>query len=384
MTCSVCKIEKTISHLPVGWKRDNDILYCQKCWAEGHVLRAVSAPVVEPLSGTWQELRAALGEMWQLTTRASNWMMTEFYARDVRRNDQAKMPPMPRIYLYPEGRALFPALPPQAIAALEQSIRRQYRAKRRDLIWTSAMSLPTVRYPCPYPVHNQWWSVRFDPGNRPIVNVRLGEKRWEFRLRGGPRYWRQLIALRQMVDGSAKRAELALFKHHDGQIICKMVAWLPRLSTAENLMGSLSVRSTADALLVAVDVKGERLWTYNADHIRRWSAEHVKLIQRLSEDQKAEVRKRPPFAQRREAAVRKYRDRMASATHEIAASLANFAARRRYASVQYDDREHNFCPQFSWFDLREKLEYKLNALGIALELARSDPSHKEQAGTRTT
>jgi hypothetical protein len=40
-----------------------------------------------------------------------------------------------------------------------------------------------------------------------------------------------------------------------------------------------------------------------------------------------------PFAKRRETASRKYRDRMNSATHEIAAQLAAFGDRRRFGFV---------------------------------------------------
>jgi hypothetical protein len=369
MTCSACGVGKTTARLPNGWKRQDEDVYCGKCWDARSVLRAIAMPVVEPLSGSWQEFREVLTAMWGLTTRASNWMMTELYARDVRRQDQTNMPPMPQVYLYPEARILFPGLPPQSVNSIEHAVQRKYRARRYEIIWTCASTLPTVRYPCPFPIHNQAWSVFFDTGNRPVVSARIGEKRWEFRLRGGQRYRPQLAAFRQMVEGSAKRGELALFRHADGEIICKMVAWLPRLPAGKNMDGTLSVRSTADALLVALDRNGENIWTYNADHLRRWSAEHARFVQRYAEDQGAARWATPPFASRREAAVNKYRNRMASATHEIAAALANFSARRKYASVLYDDSERGFCPQFPWFELFEKLRYKLDGFGIGLERA---------------
>jgi hypothetical protein len=81
--------------------------------------------------------------MWAATTQASNWLITELYARDVRRGDEARMPAMPNVYLYPEARERFPTLPPRAIAALMQKVKRTYRAKRYDTIWTCAASLPT-------------------------------------------------------------------------------------------------------------------------------------------------------------------------------------------------------------------------------------------------
>ena len=378
MICSICSRERNTTRLPRGWKRDGDSLYCEACWADRYVLRAIAMPVVEPISGSWRDFRSALLRMWELTTRASNWMMTQLYARDARRIDQLKMPPMPRIYLYPEARALFPGLPPRTIAALEHTVQRRYRASRRDVVWTAAASLPTVRYPAAFPISSQAWSITFDAGNRPVAKVTLGDQLWSFRLRGGPRYWRQLTALRQLIEGSAKEGEMALWKRPDGEIICKIVAWLPRTGPVNQLQGTLSVRSTADALLVAVDAKNERVWIYNADHVRRWSAEHARRLQRLSQDQKAETAKRPAFADRRRDVVQKYRNRMTSAVHEISASLANFAARRRYANVLYDDMERGFCPQFPWYELREKLEYKLNALGILLQRATVEASNHDE------
>jgi hypothetical protein len=84
--------------------------------------------------------------MWRETTRAANWMMTQFYIRDVRRDGgMGKLPPMPKLYLYPEARILFPALPPQTVAALEPSYRAKYRAIRRDVLSTFMAALPTYR-----------------------------------------------------------------------------------------------------------------------------------------------------------------------------------------------------------------------------------------------
>ena len=68
--------------------------------------------------------------MWAQTTAASNWIMTELYARDVRPGSEEKMPPMARVYLYPEARARFPGLPSVTVASLENGVQRKYRAVR--------------------------------------------------------------------------------------------------------------------------------------------------------------------------------------------------------------------------------------------------------------
>ena len=116
--------------------------------------------VAEPLDATWQELNAALKLMWSETTQCANWMMTQFYARDVRRDHSSEaLAPMPKLYLYPEARILFSSLPAQTVSALENAYRAKYRAIRREIIWTFSRTLPTIRYPVPFPIHNQSWSA---------------------------------------------------------------------------------------------------------------------------------------------------------------------------------------------------------------------------------
>jgi hypothetical protein len=86
--------------------------------------------------------------MWAASTQASNWILTELYARDARRTGkEEKLPPMPKIYLYPELRERFPELPSQAVASLENTVKAKYRAKRYETIWTAKSSLPVYRYP---------------------------------------------------------------------------------------------------------------------------------------------------------------------------------------------------------------------------------------------
>ena len=87
-------------------------------------------------------------------------------------------------------------------------------------------------------------------------------------------------------------------------------------------------------------------------------------------DQKYEQRPVLAFAHRREAAVRKFRDRMNSATHEISAQLAGYAWRRHFAQVRYDDSEHSYLGDgFPWYRLRILIAEKLDARGIALEVS---------------
>jgi hypothetical protein len=202
-------------------------------------------------------------------------------------------------------------------------------------------------------------------GNRPVVSVRVGDQRLRLGLKDGPRFRRQLAALKQIIDGSARPGELSLYQQSN-LIMCKIVAWLPRGISPERA-GTLYVRTDSAGLLVALNAKEHRLWNYHGDHILRWSAEHRKQLQRWSDDEKAEQRPVPPFAQRRENAARKYRSRMHSACHQVSAMIAGYAVRRRFAVVRYDDKVRDFCPQFPWFRLRELIAEKLDAAGITFD-----------------
>jgi hypothetical protein len=249
------------------------------------------------------------------------------------------------------------------VASLEQTVGRKYRAKRFEVIWTHRSSLPAMRYPQPCPVPNQAWGFSFNEGGQPVIDVRLGDQRWQIRLKSGARYRRQITGLRNMAD----QGEMALYKAHDGALLVKLVGWIKRPSPApRNPDAALIVRTGKDHLLSALDLKEERLWVENCDHIPRWIAEHRKQLQRWSEDQKAEQRPVPTFAERREAEVSKYHRRMNTAIQEVAAHVANFASRRRYGRIIYSDRER-FAEDFPYAALESRLRVVLDEKQIAFE-----------------
>jgi hypothetical protein len=229
--------------------------------------------------------------------------------------------------------------------------------------WRCSGALPTYRYPQPFPVHNQSWSGSIFE-DRPQVSVRIADRRFVLRLKGGSRFRRQLDAYRAIVSGEAARGELALYRAGDGkQLLCKMVVWLPR-GKAPTAEGTLYVRTAPSALLIAVSAKDEALWRYNADHVKQWTAEHRRLLQCWAEDSKFECRSVARFQGRREAATRKYHNRMRSLADEVAHSLAAYARRRHFAAVEYNDSERSFCPDFPWRSMSERLKSKLDEFGI--------------------
>jgi hypothetical protein len=339
-------------------------------------------PVVEPLDEEWARLREALHEAWVEATAAANWMMTELYARDVRREGDGAMPRMARVYLYPEARRRFPELASQTVVSIENGVQAAYRAARYKVVWTCAATLHSYRYPMPIPVHNQSWEARIIQ-ERPVVRVRLGNRWWELRLKGGPRFRMQTMGYRQIVSGEAVRGELTLYRvrEHAGKVsgrpnraqslkygvMCKMVAWFPR----EKNEGSgkpasvLRVRTMDEMLLAALGPKQEPIWRYHGDHLRRWAAVHRRSLEHLADDQKAKQQPVPSFADRRSAATRKYRNRMHSAVAEIAAQLTGYAARRGFSTISYDDSDRSFCPDFQYAELRGRIRNKCDAVGLA-------------------
>jgi hypothetical protein len=163
----------------------------------------------------------------------------------------------------------------------------------------------------------------------------------------------------------AERRELAIYRQHgDRATMVKLVGWLdrPAITPKEN---TLVVRTGADALLIAVDAKAHRIWVENCDHLKRWIAEHNRRIQRWAEDQKAEQRPVPSFAQRREESVRKQRNRVKSAIDEVAADLGAFAERRKFAAIEYDDTERGFMGEkFPYYLLADRIRTILDEKGI--------------------
>jgi hypothetical protein len=368
LICANCGVSRKDlgKRLPHGWKRQAEFIYCASCWSNLYLLRAITLPVASPLDCDWKELRATLHEMWIATTQASNWLLTELYARDVRRGDEARMPAMPKVYLYPEARARFPTLPSQTIAALAQKVNRKYRAVRYDTIWTCAASLPTYRYPAAFPMPNQSWSICKDEGPAPVVSLRIGSQRVRLRLKSGARYRRQLDSVAKIIAGEAIRGELTIYQRAN-DIMCTFAAWLPRPSVQEHRTGVLTVRTASHALIVAFNANDEKLWIYNGDQLRRWQAEHRAQLQRWAEDTKAEHQPVPPFAERRAEAARKYHNRMGTACHTIASLIVNYAIRRNFAAVRYDDSDRTYCEQFPWFELKSKIAQKCDAAGLSFE-----------------
>lgn len=351
--------------LPGGWKRHMGAIWCDACWRQSFALRAITLPVAGPLGAEWNDLRAALRECWANATQLANWAVTELAKADVVRTpDMERLRPMPRVYLYPGARKILPEMDTGSVVSLLQAAEKRYRAARYDVVWRRAASLPTFRYPIPYPVHNQRWKVREEEGKGLILSAPLAGRRWDLILKTGGR-WRQRAAVRRLIAGEAVAGELAIYER-GSNVMAKMVMWLPvERPDQRELSGTLYVRTTEDAVW-RYHVEDEEPRHLYADQVRRWIAAHKRRSERARHDLKAERRSKAARQRHLEDVAPNYQkhyDRIDSWTHEATAMLANYAARRRVACVVYDDSVTGYA-DLPWHWLRDRLSYKLDAHGI--------------------
>lgn len=386
ITCTSCGKEQATkttksgkSRLPRGWKRLGDGISCSKCMANEYALRAATVPI-RPANGDWKGLETDLRAMWATSTAAANWILDQLYLRDVRRNGQDKMPPMPAIYLYPETREKFPSLPAMTASSLEHSIKRRWAAMRYEVLWTGGRTHGSFRYPYPYNVPAQAWNLSLNEDGVMSVSVPINGRRWDLILSGGNNYRREREKLKHALSDKSLAGELQLFRrlyfssgNRKTHIICKIPVRVPK-SKADQRTGTLTVRTDRDSFWVACDTEGKRVWCLNADQVRGWITSYDRRRHRLSGDLKFEARMSAKRRRKRQAVAtrlaEKQRDRMNTWMHTAAVQLANFAQRRGIRLVEYDDSDAGYMPRYPWFVQRGIVCQKLDALGIEFEHAR--------------
>lgn len=368
----------TTEKLKRGWKRGADgTPISPEDWRAMYVVRAVTLPVASPAEigkGTreqWQELRGALKEAWIKSTEAANWALRRLLQNDVTRDPGAtKCPKMPPMYLY--GERDWTGWSQSACAVL-RSVESNYRRKRYQIVWTGGASLPNVRYPVPYPVHNAAWNLYENAEGGLFFGARLPGGRVSMRLRGGHEYRRQLMGARYLIDHPNLRGEAAIYQRGT-QIFVKLVGWFPRRDNGQG-HGTMFVRTDPQSFLVGLNDKDQRLWIINGDRVRRWIVRHRNGLQRWREDQKYE-RRQPRRDNRKtaedmQASAAKNRNRVNAFCDESAAQCVAHATRRHLAKIVLDDSCRSFLSEFPWFRFVTLLEQKCAAAGLIFERSRA-------------
>ena len=404
---------KTGPKLPRGWKwLPNGDPISPEGLRAGYRHVAIQCRIVGMIDGDtratnerakelWRELRLAVRHSQDDVAVSGNALLTALYAAEPEKlcrpgeDGKVKLPKMPKINGYQVIRATTPGLDTRSAVSLAQRINRVYSGDRWEMLrgLRSLRSLRPDRQPVP--IHNQGVTLSYvsETDAVPILSVPIRGQRWKLVLSvaqtGSRRKGRVGLAKRRvssLISGDGWIGEMMLvvraqpgtnrdsnFKGTD--LIAQIAAWVPRETTPiKHLDGDLAVRSAPDALLVSVDSEGERIWTLNADNLRRWQAQHKRHLARWADDRKREQRPPPTFEARLEAACAKHRRRCRTAMHDYAAQTVAYAARRRCARIVLDLTDRSYADgSLPWFDFLEKMKQKAEQVGIVIEQRSPEP-----------
>jgi hypothetical protein len=158
---------------------------------------------------------------------------------------------------------------------------------------------------------------------------------------------------------------------------------LPTPAATEEARGTLYV-ATDDKSFLYARVKDRKLWRFNADQLPKefralawklkkvpgWIERHDERLQRLADDLKFELRTDSASSEAvavvRERFVERQHDRINDFIETVTAAVANYARRRRFAQIAYNDQRRNSFggAHFPWFRLEERLRQKTEAHGL--------------------
>lgn len=362
------------------------------------VIRAFELPLQGCMAETWPLLR----ECWRHSTELANWCVFELARADgplLDKHPGVKGRKLKGLYgLASETFKMKTGWWAGACISASticRDVESAYRRERNKVVRLHKQSLRTYRYPYPWPVHASGWKAAgLDESGKPWIDVALPGGTVRLHLRGGPEFGRQLTLFRCVVKGDLPRLALSIreqpcstgcHRPHGAEkaagggqsrpmrVMVKMVARLPVLEKPGDRV--LTLCTDPRAFWVA-ELDGRQAWVLNADHVKRaqdWINAHEDMLDRLSQDTKAERRLRTgrlrQLQEARQKRVQKHHDRVASWLHEITAHVVGFAVRQRVGAVVYHDRDRGFISRFPWARLKGLLADKLKAAGITLHAA---------------
>lgn len=367
------------ARLPRGWKRLGGPI-CPACLGQRFVHRAIVLPIASPLDHTWVEFGSVLRVQWAATTQCANWLVTQLYARDVRRTaGETTLRPMPACYLYPEARAQFPAIVPINLTSLIQSVEQTYRRQRYELLWTGARSLATFCYPTPLPLHATSWRLEETAGGAIVAHVR-GDHQWRaLRLRGGAEFHKQRAWMSALSTGAALGGAGALYRiaarpaDHRGaiarsRVLLKIAAYVPRPQRAASDRILVLGTSGSDLLIGRIAGRGVVV-TLSGDQLRRGIAGFDVAMGRVQRDvavsrrwipavRHALIARRADLSRRRARAVRTW-------CQQLGAAVARAAVDLRVGTVQYADEAREFGEDVvPWDLLRRSIACAVDGAGV--------------------
>ena len=336
--------------------------------------RTIKVPVAEVQSGgTKSEFYRDLRAMLQRCAAAMNRCLIECAKVDADAMAAvAAGEPVPKLdqsyknlgkRLYDSIKTSFPGQSNIA-ATITRAANEKYCAERFQIL-IGRRSLPTQRsWPMPL-LHNKSTRMvkfRLDHDGNVLASFKLGETCYVVRLRGGSNYARQLRTIKAAIESEAI-GDSKVWIDRRGVAVFGIACRIPP-QDREGLSGTLRVHTSRDAFIVATKQQNDTPFVINADHVKRWQAERMRIQQRLRQDRKSGT-VRAKLVNRQRIVSQKYFNRLDSFTHEAAAPIAEHARRRRVSTVEYDGTIKSYYgPQFPWYEFEQKLEDKCQLIGI--------------------
>ncbi len=397
--------------LPKGWHWEpgTNNPACPACWNAKWVMRAITVPLAGPIdfndSGPFRD---AIKEAWWDSTRLANWAVTQLLKAEPGTTASSHtLGAMSKVYLY----GLFVKEYADysrwngATAVARQIlhwVEAQYRARRKEVHWLRCASAQTFKFPAPYMMDKNTWSMSWPDDQMPIFSVPIGGRRWELAARRDKTIHYQFARLRQIASGQAIATTLSLrgqLIHGDNgrgclslraptsgerrefRIMAKISAWIPKVQAGmtSGLAGELLV-STMPGSLWCVEQDGHSPMWFHGDQCRQWVVAHRSYLQRTADDTKHGVRIDPARLRilnaDREVRCDKHGRRVNTFIDQVTAELADICGRRHVVRVIYRDDCRDWLPDgetgrsgFPWFSLRDKLARKITDKGAVFTYA---------------
>jgi len=200
------------------------------------------------------------------------------------------------------------------------------------------------------------------------VKIKLLNKRWTCELMSGSNYAKLIYGLKkafELDEKCVRDSKIWIDKRKNHAIIGISVRF-PQKSN-DDLCGTLMVSTDRNSFLKIIKEKTEIPFVFNADHLRRWNAERVRKQQRLRQDKKYDRSCRKYITKKQEQISIKYKDRLQTFCHTVTKQIVDYAIRNKIAKVTLDITIKTYIEQFTWFDLKTKLQYKCEKEGIEFE-----------------
>ena len=344
-----------------------------------------------------------LEPIWLEVKQVADASIVEFLRQEELPIRDGKFGPLDMNKVIYKLKSAFPHLPKHVVGTMVLRIMGEYRKHRYDVLVRGDHSWLTYKYGYPILLSNGKWLAKplAEDTSAPRIEVILAKEegsnrkgkgsnqRLVLELRSGSGYERYIAAFKKLLAGEAFGCELSLkglkpagLPRSATELIANLRLELPITDTQDG-SGSLYV-ATDDKSFLYARVNNRKLWRINADqlpkqfralsstlaNVPRWIERHDERLQRLADDRKFETRtdqsKSEAIALVRARLVERQNNRINSFVETTTAAVTNYARRRHYAQILYNDRNRNWfgSAHFPWARLEERLRQKAEANGL--------------------